>query len=127
MSNSYRDLIAWQKALALVTQVYKWTESFPKSELYGLTNQMRRAAVSVVANIEEGQGRGSCAQFRQFLNNAKGSLVELETHFFISRNLGYFSGAAAEEAFSAADEISRLLNGLLRSLNESEKSTAAGQ
>ena len=126
MSNSYRDLIAWQKALALVTHVYRWTEAFPKSELYGLTNQMRRAAVSVVANIAEGQGRGSRPQFQQFLNNAKGSLVELETHFYIAKNLGYFSSDLAESAFQMADEVSRLVNGLLRSLGEGEKGASAG-
>jgi four helix bundle protein len=75
MSNSYRDLIAWQKAVAAVTKLYRATESFPKHELYGLTIQVRRAAVSVACNIAEGQGRNTLREFQYFLSNAKGSMV----------------------------------------------------
>ena len=77
MSNSYRDLIAWQKAVVAVTKLYRATEAFPKHELYGLTSQVRRAAVSVVSNIAEGQGRNTPKDFQHFLGNAKGSLLEL--------------------------------------------------
>ena len=123
MSNSYRDLIAWQKALALVTDVYRWTEGFPKSEVYGLTSQMRRAAVSVVANIAEGQGRNSRGEFVQFLGTAKGSLVELETHVFVAVNLGYFSAALRDEALNRTDEVSRLINGLKQSLEKAPQAS----
>ena len=122
MSNSYRDLIAWQKALALVTDIYHWTEDFPKSELYGLTSQMRRAVVSVVANIAEGQGRNSRGEFIQFLGTAKGSLVELETHVYVAANLGYFSPALREEAHKRTDEVSRLINGLKQALEKAPPS-----
>ena len=112
MSNSYRDLIAWQKAVSLVTDVYRWTENFPKHELYGLKSQMRRAAVSIAANIAEGQGRNTEGEFIQFLGTAKGSLVELETHFFIAANLDFVSEAIRDSALSRTDEVSRLVNGL---------------
>ena len=89
MSNSYRDLIAWQKAFSLVAEVYRQTETFPKSETYGLTSQIRRAAVSVVSNIAEGQGHNSSGEFQQFLGHAKGSLAELETQILLADELGY--------------------------------------
>jgi four helix bundle protein len=123
-SNSYRDLIAWQRAVALVTDVYRWTEPFPKSELYGLTSQMRRAAVSVATNIAEGQARNSVGEFRQFVGYAKGSLVELETHMIIASNLGFISPEVRDKALRAADEVSCLIKGLLRSLEA--KASAAG-
>ncbi len=116
MSNSYQDLIVWQKSLALVTDVYRWTEAFPRHELYGLTSQMRRAAVSVVSNIAEGQARNSPGEFRQFLGNARGSLVELETQLHIAANLGYITRDRLRTALLRTDEINRLLNGLIKSL-----------
>src|ERR1700693_5184311 len=88
---SYRELIVWRKSMALVKDVYLCTQDFPKSELYGLTSQLRRAAVSIPSNIAEGQGRFSKGEFKQFLGHARGSLLELETQIFIARNLGYFS------------------------------------
>ena len=78
---SYRDLIAWQKSMALVTAVYTCTREFPKSELYGLAAQLRRAAVSVPSNIAEGQGRLSTGEFKQFLGYARGSLLEVELRY----------------------------------------------
>ncbi len=89
MSNSYRDLVAWQKAFALCLNVYRFTEQFPKTEIYGLTSQLRRAAVSVVSNIAEGQGRKTRGEFQQFLGQAKGSLSEMETQILIAAELGY--------------------------------------
>ena len=77
---SHRDLIAWQKAMVLVEDVYRITAVFPKEEIYGLTSQIKRAAVSIPANIAEGQGRRSKREFQQFLGNARGSLLELDTH-----------------------------------------------
>ena len=124
MSNSYRDLIVWQKALALVTDVYRWTADFPKSETYGLSSQMRRAAVSVVSNIAEGQGRTSTGEFLQFLSNAKGSLVELETQVFIAANLSYMPAPLQEQALEQTDEVSRLISGLQRALTQKSKPAA---
>ena len=84
MNKSYRDLVAWQKAMDLVTAIYQITTSFPKEELYGLTSQLRRAAISVPSNIAEGQGRRGVAEFRHFLRQASGSLMELETQMMIA-------------------------------------------
>src|SRR2546421_9778473 len=114
MKQHYKDLIVWQKAMTLVTEVYKATQQFPKDERYGLTNQIRRAAVSVPSNIAEGQGRLSRGEFRQFLGHAKGSLLELETQLLIAQNLGYLN--EHQTLFEQLSEVARLLNGLLNSL-----------
>lgn len=87
--NSYRDLLVWQKAVDLVTEIYRLTRQYPKDELYGITGQLRRAAVSIPSNIAEGQARLSTGEFRQFLGNAKGSLAEVETQLVISGKLDY--------------------------------------
>jgi len=88
MGESYRDLIAWRKAMELVTDVYRVTQLFPRNELYGLTNQLRRASVSLPSNIAEGQARFSRKEFHHFLSQARGSLVEIETQLTIAENLG---------------------------------------
>ncbi len=85
----YQQLIVWQKAIALVTEVYRVSSKFPRDEIYGLTSQVRRAAVSVPSNIAEGQGRATKGEFIQFLCHARGSLYELETQIVIGKNLGY--------------------------------------
>ncbi len=93
MGKSYRDLVAWQKAMDFVTVIYRVSGSFPQHELYGLTSQLRRAAVSVPSNIAEGQGRHGVAEFRHFLRQATGSLMESETQIMIAeRWLCQFSG-----------------------------------
>ena len=89
VSESFRDLVAWQRAMTLVTQVYRATDTFPRREIYGLTNQVRRSAVSVASNIAEGKGRLSKREYVQFLSRARGSLCELETQLEIAVNLGY--------------------------------------
>ena len=91
MSHSYKDLIVWQKAKALAVATYGVTEKFPHAERYGLTAQLRRAAVSVVSNIAEGQGRLTKGEFLQFLGNSRGSLLELETQFAIALDLKFIS------------------------------------
>ena len=93
MSESYRDLIAWQKAMALVTRVYEVTEPFPHREIFGLTRQVRDAALSVPSNIAEGQGRGSPQEFKHFISIAMGSLTEIETQILIAQRLSYISEA----------------------------------
>ena len=95
MGHSYRDLIVWQKAIAMVTDNYQSTQSFPRQETYGLTSQLRRSAVSVASNIAEGQGRLSKREFHHFLGVARGSLIEMETQVVIGENLGYLSEAEA--------------------------------
>ena len=113
---NYRELIAWQKAMDLVEVIYRESRSFPKEEIYALTSQMRRAAVSVPSNIAEGQGRGSTAEFIRFLRIAHGSLRELETQVLIAQRLSYISPQNADEIASLAGEVGRLINGLIRSL-----------
>jgi four helix bundle protein len=113
---SYRDLIVWQKSLALVVQIYTLTRAFPKEELFGLTSQMRRAAVSVPSNIAEGQARNTAGEFRQFLGIAKGSLAELDTQTGLACQLGYVNQETQESLLRDFEEISKMLNGLQKSL-----------
>jgi four helix bundle protein len=84
MGCSYRELIVWQEATAMVTEIYGATQGFPREEMFGLTSQLRRSAVSVASNIAEGQGRLSRGEFRQFLRQARGSLIEMETQLVIA-------------------------------------------
>ncbi|HTC94849.1 MAG TPA: four helix bundle protein [Terriglobales bacterium] len=116
MAKSYRDLIAWQKAIQLVTDIYKTTRQFPKEEIYGLTSQIRRAAVSVPSNIAEGQARLSRLEFKNFLSHARSSLVGVETQLLIARNLGYLSEPAANQLLKQTTEVARILNGLLNTV-----------
>jgi four helix bundle protein len=115
-NRNYADLIVWQKAMDFVECLYRVTADFPKEELYGLTSQVRRAAVSVPSNIAEGQGRQSEREFRRFLRMAHGSLREAETQLRIAERLKYISQACGLKLLESAAEIGRLLNGLIRSL-----------
>jgi four helix bundle protein len=115
---SYRDLVVWKKSMAFVLDVYRNTQTFPKIETYGLTCQLRRAAVSIPSNIAEGQARRSTGEFKQFLGNARGSLVEVETQILIARDLGYLEQNQSETLLSATAEIGRMLNGLLAALKQ---------
>jgi four helix bundle protein len=114
---SYQDLIVWQKSMDLVERVYRMTRAFPKEELYGLTSQIRRAAVSVPSNIAEGQARRSTAEFLSFLSIAQGSRAEVETQTLIALRLRYVSRDQIEEILSVLDEISRMLNALKAKLH----------
>ena len=120
MGCSYRDLVVWQKATAMVTEIYRATQSFPREEIYGLTSQIRRSAVSVASNIAEGQGRLSRREFRQFLEQARGSLLEMETQVVIAGNLGYLSRETVAELMNRSGEVSRLLHRLIQSLQPAE-------
>jgi four helix bundle protein len=97
MGRTYRDLIAWQKAMKFVSELYAVTHRFPGEERFGITNQLRRAAVSVPSNIAEGQARFSQKGFHHFLSQARGSLVEIETQLLIAKNPKYIQPAKAEE------------------------------
>jgi four helix bundle protein len=108
----HRDLQLWQKSVQFETDIYRETATFPRSEIYGLTNQLRRAAVSVPSNIAEGSGRSSKKEFAQFLSHARGSLLEVETQLEIAKNLGYLSDKNATELLSQTNEIGRMLNAL---------------
>jgi four helix bundle protein len=113
---SYRDLSVWQKAMDIVVDCYRLTERFPKAEVYGLSSQLQRAAVSVPANIAEGHGRQHLAEYVQHLSIAYGSLMEVETHIQIAARLGYIDLQTSDSMIDRMSEIGRMLNGLMRSL-----------
>jgi four helix bundle protein len=115
---SHRDLIVWQKAMGLTVLVYHLTKDFPGEESYGLTSQIRRCSASIPANIAEGQGRRSSKEFQQFLGNARGSLLELDTHLELSFRVGYINNYQHSDIRNKISEVGRLLNGLIRSLNK---------
>ena len=112
----YRQLIAWQKARLLVKRVYQLSSDFPREELYGLTSQVRRAAVSVPSNIAEGQGRDSTREFLHHLSIAYGSLMEVETQILLAEDLGYLDSRVVMEFMERSAETGRILNGLMKSL-----------
>ena len=113
---SYRELEVWQKAMNLVEACYKITSGFPKEELYSLTNQLRRASVSIPSNIAEGQSRWSTKEFLRFLSIAKGSLSELETQLILAQRLNYLSEAVLNEIIELTNEIGKMISGLRKSL-----------
>ena len=112
----YQELIAWQQAMDLVEEVYKVSRSFPREEIYGLTSQLRRAAVSIPSNIAEGQGRRTTADFLRHLSIAYGSLLEPETQLLIASRLSYLTPVKCNEILKIAGEVGRILNGLMSSL-----------
>lgn len=116
MARHYKELKVWQKAVDFSVAVYRVTESFPKSELYGITAQIRKCAVSVASNIAEGSERNSDKEFARFLNIAKGSLAECETQCVISLKLGFLSEADYTIIHSMMAEIGKMLNGLSNKL-----------
>jgi four helix bundle protein len=113
---SYRDLIVWQKAMDLVVLCYKIAESFPKDEVYGLTSQLKRSAVSIPSNIAEGHGREGLGEYIHFLGIAQGSLRETETHLLIAGRLGFADRNNLNQALNLSEEVSKMLGSLLRSL-----------
>lgn len=116
-SQNYKDLIAWQKGMDLVEAVYTATKLFPKEELYGLTSQIRRAAISIPSNIAEGQGRKSSSEFMRFLAIAYGSLREVETQILIAERLSYLQRPDVESLIELSSQVGRLINGLSNSMS----------
>jgi four helix bundle protein len=114
----FRDLLVWQKAMELAKRVYSVTDAFPKSEMFGLQSQMRRAAVSIPSNIAEGHGRLNDGHFRQFLATARGSLFELQTQMEIAGSRKLIEQKDVNDLMDTSEEIARKLNGLLHSLDE---------
>jgi four helix bundle protein len=119
---NYRQLSVWKRAHAFVLEVYQSTRAFPDSERYGLTSQLRRAAVSVVSNIAEGSGRQGDREHTRFLKIAHGSICEIECQLLLSRDLGYLDAAAWKPLDDDCQEISRMLHGLVRSLSRQQLS-----
>ena len=112
----HKDLVVWQKAMELVTECYRLSDRFPRSEDFGLRLQLRRAAVSVPANIAEGRGRTGVGEYLHHLSIAHGSLKELETHLEIGQRLGYLAPELVAHVQERLDEVGRLLGGLIRKL-----------
>ncbi|WP_187477629.1 four helix bundle protein [Amniculibacterium sp. G2-70] len=110
----HKDLEVWQKGISFVTDIYQVTNNFPKEELYGLTNQIRRAAVSIPSNIAEGSARQSNKEFIQFLYIALGSLMEVETQLIISKNLFYIPEDIFTTTQLKINELGKMLNGLIK-------------
>jgi four helix bundle protein len=123
--SSFRDLRVWNEAMALSIEIYKWTVVFTKHELYGLTQQMRRAAVSVPSNIAEGKGHYSDREFSRFLFHARGSLLELQTQLLIAAQLQYLSKEDGDRLLSMAEGVGRALSGLIGSLRDKTASIHA--
>jgi four helix bundle protein len=117
---NYRDLIAWQRAMDLCVDVYRTTKKLPREEIYGLTNQIRRASVSIPSNIAEGQGRGGDREWRQYLRIAYGSLREVETQAMLAGRLGYITETDVQRLLDNTAEVGRLVNGLLKRLSGDE-------
>ena len=117
-SDNYRDLIAWQKAMVLAREVYRITADWPAEERFGLTAQVRRAAVSVPSNIAEGSGRTGSREFRHGLSLAHGSLCELETQIDLATSLGFSEPEQGNLLQEQAAEVGRIIRGLIRKLDE---------
>jgi four helix bundle protein len=128
MAGAYTELRAWKQAVDLVLEVYRTTQQFPKTELYGLTNQIRRSAVSVPSNIAEGKGRSTDREFALFLSHARGSLLELETQLLIASKLRYIGKEEAESLGIRTEQLAKTLNALLNVVKEKRgKSTRRGE
>ncbi len=113
---SHRDLKVWQKSMDLVVECYRQTDQFPKSELYGLTSQIRRAAVSIPSNIAEGKGRRSTGSYLYSLNISYGSLLEVETQIEIAARLNYLTDASSKALLARTAEVGKMINGLISAL-----------
>ena len=113
--SSYKDLIVWQKSIELTTSIYKITESFPKSEMFGITSQMRRASIAIASNIAEGQRRGHKLEYIQFLRIAYGSGAELDTQLLIAHRVGFITDDQYNQTSSLLDEVMKMLNKMIYS------------
>ena len=114
---NYTELLVWQKAMELTAEVYRIVKMLPKEELFALSDQMRRAAVSIPSNIAEGQARTSTREFLQFLSIAKGSKAELETQLILCVKVGYLANSDITVAMQLGQEVGKMLNALMKTLN----------
>jgi four helix bundle protein len=121
MSTGFRDLVVWQRSMQLAVTVYDLTKHFPREEIYGLTSQMRRSAVSIPSNIAEGQGRANPAEFRQFVSIARGSNCELQTQLELALALKLVDPASINSAQQLSEEVRKMLYGLISSLGQASK------
>jgi len=116
MGDSFRDVVAWQRAIQMSVAIYKLTAGFPKEETYGLSSQLRRAGVSVASNIAEGYARNSRGEYKQFLGMARGSNSEVQTQLVIARELGLGSLQALDTAEGLSNEVGKIMAAILRNL-----------
>ena len=119
----FRELLVWHKAHALTLSVYRATKSFPREELYSLTNQIRRSAVSIGANIAEGAGKNSRLEFGRFLQISLGSASELEHHLLLARDLGYLSSEVCQVLSEDVVEVKKMLSGFIQYIGQSRTGT----
>jgi four helix bundle protein len=119
MGESFRDLKVWQRAIQLSVSIYQLTSAFPDLERFGLTNQLRRASVSVASNIAEGYGRTTRGEYLQFLGHARGSNFELQTQLVISEQLGFGSAAIRQSTAELSEEVSKMLVAIMKKLQKS--------
>ena len=117
ITHSHKDLIVWQKSMDLVVAIYKLTDKFPKSELYGITSQMRRSSVAIPSNIAEGRKRGGVKEYRHFLIIAISSAVELETQIELSKRLGFAKAGECTTVDSLLSEILKMLTQMIKTLS----------
>jgi len=113
---THKDLDAWKLSMALATKIYELTRAFPKEELFGLTSQMRRAAISIPSNLAEGAGRNGDKEFLRFLTIAAGSASELDTQIEIARSVGMGNREKLDETQKLTNQVARILQGLIRSI-----------
>ena len=118
MIKTHKDLDVWKKAIEFVTEIYSMTGSFPKSERYGLTSQIQRAAVSIASNIAEGAARNHKAEFKQFLYIALSSAAEVDTQLIIPCNLNFIDNQEKDRLITDLSSISRMIQGLIKSINK---------
>ena len=121
---SYQDLIVWQKSVLLVTDIYTITKTFPQDERFGITSQLNRAAVSIPTNIAEGWGRETSKNYLQFLRISRGSIMEVQTLLIIAKNLNYISEEKFDILKNKTEEVGKILQGLIKSINEKISLTA---
>ncbi|MDD3645936.1 MAG: four helix bundle protein [Candidatus Gracilibacteria bacterium] len=121
MNGGYKNLLVWRKSIELSSKIYKITTGFPKEEIYGITNQIRRCSVSIPSNIAEGYGRNGEGEYKQFLGISRGSSNELETQLIIANNIGYLDNDSLEEILKLLSEIQKILYTLINKTNKYEK------
>jgi four helix bundle protein len=121
MVQSFRDLQVWQRSIQMSVSIYRLTKDFPREQIYGITSQMRRSAVSVASNIAEGNGRLNAGEYRQFLGIARGSNFELQTQLEIARALGYSDSRMLEDAEGLSFEVGKMISGMLNAIKDKEQ------
>jgi four helix bundle protein len=125
MGGTFHDLRVWQGAMEFTVKIYRVTQKFPPHELYGVSSQLRRAAVSIASNIAEGKGRSSDKELLQFLSRARGSLCEIQTQLEIAEQLGYLAATDRSDLLQQSEAVGKMLNGMIGKFRQTVKESAA--